>query len=109
LVKATGKKRKKLNKTGKVKLSVAVTYTPTNGDPSTPVGEGEAEEEALSRPAGRKPPEPLLSMQSPLFVQSGTSDHSSPAASRASALSRSRDSAQLPVLEAAYARDRSLE
>ena len=35
MVKATGKKRKKLNKTGKVKLSVAVTYTPTNGDPGT--------------------------------------------------------------------------
>jgi hypothetical protein len=35
LVKATGKKRKTLNATGKVKLSVSITYTPTNGDPGT--------------------------------------------------------------------------
>ena len=35
LIKAKGKKKKKLNETGKVKLNVAVTYTPTSGDPST--------------------------------------------------------------------------
>jgi hypothetical protein len=35
LVKAKGKKKRKLNETGKVKLSVAVTYTPTGGNPST--------------------------------------------------------------------------
>jgi hypothetical protein len=35
VVKATGKKKKRLNETGKVKLNVAVTYTPTGGDPST--------------------------------------------------------------------------
>ncbi len=35
LVKAIGKKKRKLNETGKVKLNVAVTYTPTGGDPST--------------------------------------------------------------------------
>jgi tripartite motif-containing protein 71 len=35
LIKATGKKKRKLNETGKVKLSVVVTYTPTGGDPST--------------------------------------------------------------------------
>ena len=35
LVKAKGEKKRKLNETGKVKLSVAVTYTPTGGDPST--------------------------------------------------------------------------
>lgn len=35
LIKATGKKKKKLNQNGKVKLNVAVTYTPTGGDPST--------------------------------------------------------------------------
>jgi hypothetical protein len=35
LIKAKGKKKRKLNKTGKVKLKVAVTYTPTGGDPST--------------------------------------------------------------------------
>jgi hypothetical protein len=35
LVKATGKKRKTLNATGKVKLTVAITYTPANGDPAT--------------------------------------------------------------------------
>ena len=35
LIKAKGKKKKTLNETGKVKLNVAVTYTPTNGDPST--------------------------------------------------------------------------
>jgi hypothetical protein len=32
---AKGKKLKTLNETGKVKLSVAITYTPTGGDPST--------------------------------------------------------------------------
>jgi hypothetical protein len=35
LIKAKGKKKKKLNETGKVKLNVAVTYTPTGGDPAT--------------------------------------------------------------------------
>jgi hypothetical protein len=35
LIKATGKKKRKLNETGKVKLSVAVTYTPTGGSPNT--------------------------------------------------------------------------
>jgi hypothetical protein len=35
LIKATGKKRATLNATGKVKLKVAITYTPTNGDPGT--------------------------------------------------------------------------
>jgi hypothetical protein len=35
LIKAKGKKRKTLNETGKVKLKVAITYTPTGGDPST--------------------------------------------------------------------------
>jgi hypothetical protein len=35
IVKATGKKRKTLNASGKVKLSVAITFTPANGDPAT--------------------------------------------------------------------------
>jgi hypothetical protein len=35
LIKAKGKKMRKLNETGKVKLNVAVTYTPTGGDPNT--------------------------------------------------------------------------
>jgi hypothetical protein len=35
LIKAKGKKKRKLNQTGKVKLSVAVTYTPTGGKPNT--------------------------------------------------------------------------
>jgi hypothetical protein len=35
LIKAKGKKKRKLNDTGKVKLNVAVTYTPTGGDLST--------------------------------------------------------------------------
>jgi hypothetical protein len=35
LIKAAGKKKRKLNKAGKVKLTVVVTYTPTNGDPNT--------------------------------------------------------------------------
>ena len=35
LIKAKGKKKRKLNETGKVKLNVAVTYAPTGGDPST--------------------------------------------------------------------------
>jgi hypothetical protein len=35
LVKANGKKKRKLNDTGKVKLNLAVTYTPTGGDPNT--------------------------------------------------------------------------
>jgi hypothetical protein len=35
LIKAKGKKKRKLNETGKVKLNAAITYTPTNGDPST--------------------------------------------------------------------------
>jgi hypothetical protein len=34
-IKAKGKKKRKLNETGKVKLNVAVTYTPTGGDPAT--------------------------------------------------------------------------
>jgi len=33
LVKATGKKQKALNQKGKVSLSVAISFTPTNGDP----------------------------------------------------------------------------
>jgi hypothetical protein len=35
LVKAKGKKKAALNATGKVKLRVSITYTPTGGDPST--------------------------------------------------------------------------
>lgn len=35
LIKAKGKKKRTLNETGQVKLKVAVTYTPTGGDPST--------------------------------------------------------------------------
>lgn len=35
LIKAQGKKRKKLKSTGKVKLSPTITYTPTGGDPTT--------------------------------------------------------------------------
>jgi hypothetical protein len=35
VVKGKGKKRKTLNKTGKVKLNLAITYTPTGGDPSS--------------------------------------------------------------------------
>ena len=35
LIEAKGKKKEKLNETGKVKLSVAITYTPTGGDPSS--------------------------------------------------------------------------
>ncbi len=35
VVKAKGKKKRKLNETGKVKLIVAITYTPTGGSPST--------------------------------------------------------------------------
>ena len=35
LIKANGKKKRKLNETGKVNLNVAVSYTPTGGDPST--------------------------------------------------------------------------
>jgi hypothetical protein len=35
LIKAKGKKKRKLNETGKVKLTVAVTYTPTGGKPNT--------------------------------------------------------------------------
>ena len=34
-VKAKGKKKKTLNKTGKVKLNLAITYAPAGGDPST--------------------------------------------------------------------------
>jgi len=34
LVKAKGKKKRKLNETGKVKLALSITYTPTGGDPS---------------------------------------------------------------------------
>jgi hypothetical protein len=32
-IKARGKKRRKLNTTGKVKLAASITYTPTGGDP----------------------------------------------------------------------------
>jgi hypothetical protein len=35
LIKAKGKKKRKLNETGRVKLNVAITYMPTGGDPST--------------------------------------------------------------------------
>jgi hypothetical protein len=35
LIKARGKKKGKLNETGKVKLNVAITYTPTGGDAAT--------------------------------------------------------------------------
>jgi hypothetical protein len=35
LVKATGKRRVKLNDSGKVKVGLVVTYTPTGGDPRT--------------------------------------------------------------------------
>ena len=35
LIKAKGKKKKKLNQKGKVKLDVAITYAPTGGDPAT--------------------------------------------------------------------------
>jgi|SRR5581483_1496367 len=35
VVKAKGKKRRKLNQKGKVKLNLAIKYTPTAGDPST--------------------------------------------------------------------------
>jgi hypothetical protein len=34
-IRATGKKRKKLNRTGKVKLAPSITYTPTGGSAST--------------------------------------------------------------------------
>jgi hypothetical protein len=35
VVKAKGKKKRKLNEEGKVKLNIAVSFTPTGGDPST--------------------------------------------------------------------------
>jgi hypothetical protein len=35
LIKAKGKKRRKLNETGKVKLNISISYTPTGGDPNT--------------------------------------------------------------------------
>jgi hypothetical protein len=35
VIKAKGKKKRKLNQAGKVKLNVTVTYTPTGGSPST--------------------------------------------------------------------------
>jgi hypothetical protein len=35
VVKGKGKKKKTLNETGKVKLNLAITYTPTGGDPTT--------------------------------------------------------------------------
>jgi hypothetical protein len=35
LIKAKGKKKQQLNQKGKVRLNVAITYTPTGGDPST--------------------------------------------------------------------------
>lgn len=34
-IRAKGKKKRKLNETGKVKLNVAITYTPTGGSPRT--------------------------------------------------------------------------
>jgi hypothetical protein len=34
-IKAKGKKKRKLNDTGKVKLNAAITFTPTGGDPNT--------------------------------------------------------------------------
>jgi hypothetical protein len=34
-IKAKGKKKRTLNETGKAKLNVVVTYTPTGGDSST--------------------------------------------------------------------------
>ncbi len=34
-IRARGKKKRKLNETGKVKLNLAITYTPTGGAPST--------------------------------------------------------------------------
>ena len=43
LIKAKGKKKKKLNETGKVKLKVAVTYTPTGGHPRHAIEEAGAE------------------------------------------------------------------
>jgi hypothetical protein len=35
LIKAKGKKKRKLNEKGKAKVTLAVTYTPTGGDPTT--------------------------------------------------------------------------
>ena len=35
LIKAKGRKKRKLKKNGKVKLNVGITYTPTGGDPAT--------------------------------------------------------------------------
>jgi hypothetical protein len=35
LIKAKGKKKRKLNDTGKVKLKVIITYTPQNGNPAS--------------------------------------------------------------------------
>ena len=35
LIKAKGKKKRKLNDTGKVKLNVTITYTPQNGNPAS--------------------------------------------------------------------------
>jgi hypothetical protein len=35
LIKAKGRKKRKLNETGKVKVKPKITYTPTGGDPST--------------------------------------------------------------------------
>ena len=35
LIKAKGKKKRKLNETGKLKLNVTIIYTATGGDPST--------------------------------------------------------------------------
>jgi hypothetical protein len=37
LIKAKGKKRRKLNQSGKVKLNVAITFTPNGGNPNTQV------------------------------------------------------------------------
>jgi hypothetical protein len=35
LIQARGKKKTKLNRKGKVKVSPTITYTPTGGDPSS--------------------------------------------------------------------------
>jgi hypothetical protein len=35
LIKSKGKKRRRLNSSGRVTLQANVTYTPTNGDPNT--------------------------------------------------------------------------
>ena len=60
MIKAKGKKKRKLNETGKVKLAVAVTYAPTGGDPriqslTVKLGRSEPTQGAtLSRQAARR-------------------------------------------------------